>query len=60
MLLDPDSFEDDNTLYISNIVPGTFNQTYYSISRGYNGKFTANVGAQYSEKQYMKKLSRIN
>ena len=49
-IIEPDSFEDDNTLYTSNVAPGTFNQTYYSISRGYNGKFTANIGAQYSEK----------
>jgi len=52
-ILEPDSFEDDNTSYTSNVTPGTFNQTYYSISRGYNGKFTANVGAQYSEKLFL-------
>ncbi len=52
-IIDPDSFEDDNTSYTSNVFPGTFNQTYYSISRGYNGKFTANVGAEYSEKLYL-------
>jgi len=52
-IIEPDSFEDDNTSYTSNVVPGTFNQTYYSISRGYNGKFTANVGAEYSEKLYL-------
>ena len=52
-ILEPDSFEDDNTSYTSNVAPGTFNQTYYSISRGYNGKFTANVGAQYSEKLHL-------
>ena len=50
---EPDSFEDNNTSYTSNIAPGTFNQTYYSISRGYNGKLTANIGAQYSEKIYL-------
>ena len=52
-IIEPDSFEDDNTSYTSNVAPGTFNQTYYSISRGYNGKFTANIGAQYSEKLYL-------
>jgi len=52
-IIEPDSFEDDNTSYTSNVTPGTFNQTYYSISRGYNGKFTANIGAQYSEKLYL-------
>ena len=52
-ILEPDSFEDDNTSYTSNVTPGTFNQKYYSISRGYNGKFTANVGAQYSEKLFL-------
>ena len=48
-----DSSDNANTSYTSNVAPGTFNQTYYSISRGYNGKFTANVGAQYSEKLYL-------
>ena len=52
-IIEPDSFEDNNTSYTSNIAPGTFNQTYYSISRGYNGKLTANIGAQYSEKIYL-------
>ncbi len=52
-IIEPDSFEDDNTSYTSNVAPGTFNQTYYSISRGYNGKFTANIGAQFSEKLYL-------
>ena len=52
-IIEPDSFEDENTSYTSNVSPGTFNQTYYSISRGYNGKFTANIGAQYSEKLYL-------
>ncbi len=49
-IIEPDSFEDENTSYTSNVSPGTFDQTYYSISRGYNGKFTANIGAQYSRK----------
>ncbi len=52
-IIEPDSFEDGNSTYSSNIAPGTFNQTYYSISRGYNGKLTANIGAQYSEKIYL-------
>ena len=52
-IIEPDSFEDENTSYTSNVSPGTFNQTYYSISRGYNGKLTANIGTQYSEKLYL-------
>ena len=52
-IIEPDSFEDENTSYTSNVSPGTFDQTYYSISRGYNGKLTANIGTQYSEKIYL-------
>ena len=48
-ILEPNDFSDDNSSYYSNVPAGTFNQSYRSISRGYNGKLTANVGLQYSK-----------
>ena len=53
-IIEPDDINNPaNSGYYSNVYPGSFNQTYYSISRGYNGKLTGNVGAQYSEKIYL-------
>jgi hypothetical protein len=34
------------------VQPGVFNQTFRSISRGYNGKLTANIGMQYNDNLY--------
>jgi hypothetical protein len=46
-VIDPSDPEDlNNTSYISNIAPGTFNQEYSFISSGYNAKYTINLGAQ--------------
>lgn len=52
-ILEPDSFDDANTLYFSNITPGTFNQEYFYASTGYNGKFTVNVGIEYQDNIYL-------
>jgi hypothetical protein len=49
--LNPDN--PNNTQYVSNIAPGRFNQEYYIASTGYNGKYTTNFGAQYTDKIYM-------
>ena len=43
----------NNTQYISNIAPGRYNQDYYVASAGFNGKYTMNFGAQYTENIYM-------
>ena len=51
-IIDPNEFSDNNSSYYSNVQSGTFNQTYRSISRGYNGKLTANIGFQYNENLY--------
>ncbi len=48
-ILEPNSDTDDNTLYTSNIAPGTFNQRYNYAARGYNGKFTFNIASQYKD-----------
>jgi hypothetical protein len=52
-ILEPESDTDENTVYTSNIAPGTFNQQYNYIARGYNGKMTFNAAAQYEDKLYL-------
>ena len=51
-IIDPVEFNDDNSLYYSNVPAGTFNQSYSSISRGYNGKLSFNLGFQYDNNLY--------
>lgn len=51
-ILEPDSFDDDNTSYSSNIGAGTFDQEYSYAATGYNGQVAFNIGAQYGEKTY--------
>jgi hypothetical protein len=52
-IIDPvDAGNPGNTQYVSNVAPGRFNQDYYAASSGYNGKYTINFGAQYTEKFY--------
>jgi len=52
-ILEPVNNTDDNQFYTSNIAPGTFNQQYNYISRGYNGKFSFNAATQYEDKLYL-------
>ncbi|MEJ6791195.1 MAG: outer membrane protein transport protein [Lacinutrix sp.] len=52
-ILEPDSFDDDNTGYTSNIVSGNFNQDYNYVATGYNGKIAFNIGAQYGDDLYL-------
>ncbi|OUR96013.1 transporter [Flavobacteriales bacterium 33_180_T64] len=52
-ILEPDENVDENTFYTSNIAPGTFNQEYSYISKGYNGKFSFNAATQYEDKLYL-------
>ncbi|OUR95615.1 transporter [Flavobacteriales bacterium 34_180_T64] len=51
-ILEPGDNTDENTVYTSNIAPGTFNQEYTYASRGYNGKFSFNAAAQYDNTFY--------
>mgnify|MGYP003324870115 FL=1 len=51
-IIDPLEFNDNNSSYISNVPSGTFNQSYRSISRGYNGKLSFNAGFQYRDNIY--------
>lgn len=52
-IFDPVNDTDDNTAYISNIAPGSFNQRFTSIARGYNGKFSFNVASQLNDNLYL-------
>ncbi len=51
-IIDPVEFNDDNSSYYSNVPAGTYNQSYSSISRGYNGKLSFNLGFQYDSSLY--------
>ena len=48
-IIEPLEYTNENSSYYSNVQSGVFNQTYRSISRGYNGKLTANIGLQYND-----------
>lgn len=49
-ILEPEDITDDaNSVYFSNIAPGTFNQEYSYASTGYNGKLGVNLAMQYQD-----------
>ncbi|RAJ13282.1 OmpP1/FadL family transporter [Olleya aquimaris] len=52
-ILEPDSFDDDNTNYSSNIAGNSFQQNYLYTSTGYNGKISFNMAAQYEDDIYL-------
>tara|TARA_R110000868_G_scaffold82992_2_gene234387 strand:+ start:2675 stop:4189 length:1515 start_codon:yes stop_codon:yes gene_type:complete len=52
-ILEPDTNDDANTMYTSNLGNGTFNQQYTYASSGYNGKITFNAAFQYDENLYL-------
>ncbi len=52
-ILEPENDTDDNTVYFSNIAPGTFDQEYSYAARGYNGKFSFNFASQYQDNLYL-------
>ncbi|MGZ0016590.1 OmpP1/FadL family transporter [Yeosuana sp. AK3] len=52
-ILEPDSNDDANTTYFSNLANGTFNQQYTYASTGYNGKITFNAAVQYEDNLYL-------
>ncbi|OAB81711.1 OmpP1/FadL family transporter [Cochleicola gelatinilyticus] len=52
-IFDPINPEDpNNTTYSSNVAPGFYNQEYYYFTEGYNGKYTFNFSAQYTDNFY--------
>ena len=52
-ILEPETNDDANSVYSSNIASGTFNQEYLYASTGYNGKFSANLAVQYEDNIYL-------
>lgn len=52
-ILEPDTYDDNNTMYTSNIVAGNFNQVYNYSATGYNGKVSFNAAAQYTDDLYI-------
>ncbi|NND11883.1 MAG: transporter [Flavobacteriaceae bacterium] len=52
-ILEPQSDTDDNTVYTSNVAPGSFEQDYTLASSGYNGKFSFNLATQYQDNIYL-------
>ncbi|QDO92659.1 transporter [Formosa sediminum] len=52
-IIDPVNSTDENTDYISNISPGTFNQNYIYSATGYNGKIAVNLASQVNDKLYL-------
>lgn len=52
-IIDPVNNTDDNTQYVSNIAPGSFNQQNSVSSRGYNGKFSFNFAGQFKDVLYL-------
>lgn len=52
-ILEPNTNDDNNAGYTSNIADGTFNQEYSYAATGYNGKVAFNLGAQYGDNIYL-------
>jgi len=51
-ILEPNTFDDDNTLYFNNITGGNYRQEQSLASTGYNGKLAFNFAAQYNDDVY--------
>lgn len=52
-ILEPNTYDDNNTIYTSNIAEGNFNQVYNYSATGYNGKVSFNAAAQYTDDLYI-------
>ena len=52
-ILEPENDTDDNTVYTSNVAPGTFEQEFDYAAAGYNGKFSFNLATQYQDNLYL-------
>ncbi|WP_299397253.1 outer membrane protein transport protein [uncultured Gelidibacter sp.] len=51
-IIEPNTNDDGNTQYTSNIVGNNFDQEYTYASTGYNGKFSFNASTQYGDNFY--------
>lgn len=52
-ILEPNTYDDNNTTYTSNIAGDSFRQNHNYSATGYNGKIGFNAGAQYGENTYI-------
>ncbi|MDX1277852.1 transporter [Oceanihabitans sediminis] len=52
-ILEPDTYDDSNTIYTTNIADGDFYQEYSYAATGYNGKFTINASTQYGDNLFL-------
>src|SRR5690606_42028253 len=49
----------NNTAYYSNIPAGTYEQSSYVSSKGYNGKLGFNIATQYDDRFYRSEERRV-
>jgi len=52
-ILEPDTYDDDNTGYSSNISPGTFHHEYSHYTTGNNNKLSFNAAMKFNENFYL-------
>lgn len=52
-IFEPEEDDPANTVYISEVAPGNFDQEYSYLTSGLNGKFTFNFAAQYQDFLYL-------
>lgn len=52
-IIDPVEENPNNTLYVSNVADGAFAQEYSFYTRGYQGKYTLNLGTQVGERFFL-------
>ena len=52
-ILEPDTNDDANSFYTSNVSLGNFNHDYSYAATGYNGKVTFNFATQYEDNLYL-------
>lgn len=52
-IIDPLEENPNNSQYISNVADGNFNQEYSFYTRGYQGKYTLNLGTQIGDRIFL-------
>lgn len=52
-VIDPVGDDPNTDQYVSNVAPGSFNQAYEMITRGYNGKYSFNASMQVNDRFYL-------
>jgi hypothetical protein len=52
-ILEPETTDNTNTVYTSNIADGEYRQEHTYVATGYNGKFTINASTQYGKNLFL-------